>query len=83
MKKISTFATSHDDVTIDNTNTRVRNVRTIETARAENVDGFHPMNGYTIAQTVAMKIEGFHAKRKSLHGASELRKSPAHFLAVY
>lgn len=53
------------------------NLVTPATRAADGCDGFHPMAGYTIAQTVAMKIEGAHAvKNKS-------RMSVQHWRAVY
>lgn len=51
-----------------------------KTAREEAIDSFYPMAGYTIAQTVAMKIEGIHAPRQ---GAHDTRKGPIHTYAVY
>lgn len=39
---------------------------------------FHPMNGYTLAQTVAMRIEGFHSPDRPRDC-----KSPLHTYSVY
>ena len=41
---------------------------------------FWPMAGYTLAQTVMMKIEGVHAERD---GAHDTRMSPMHTQSVY
>lgn len=63
-----------------NGNCAARDVVTIETRYEDRCATFHPMEGYTIAQTVAMKIEGVHGPRD---GAHDTRKCPSHWLAVY
>lgn len=50
------------------------------TRTADRCDGFHPMMGHSIAQTVMMKIEGVHMPRS---GAHDLRRTPGSIYAVY
>lgn len=50
------------------------------TLATEQCDGFHAMNGYSIAETVAMKIEGVHGQRSGVH---DLRATPRSIYAVY
>lgn len=47
---------------------------TAATRKHDSCDGFHAMNGYTIAQTVAMKIHGAHlaSNRKTRQHADSI-----------
>lgn len=60
--------------------TVLANIVTPATRYEDRCAAFHPMDGYTIAQTVAMKIEGVH---RPLEGAHDTRKTPMHTYAVY